>query len=490
VTAASELRQIETLPAAPEHLRVSVVGGRTQLDVALPADVPIAAFLPELARLIANRDAAGGEPTARDERRTFWALTRAGGDAALTPEDTLRSAGVISGELLTLTARPALTAPVLYDDVVDAAARLNRASYAPWDASAAAALAFAGLWLVAAAWVGFLLAGPLTGHRAVIIGGAAATLAASIGGATLAKRTLRLPSVAAAVGMPALAIGLALGWVLAVGHGPYAVAGAAAAVLVLAALMGRLIGVGRWLFVAVSAALLFGAGASVATALVGRLPTVAALTAMVATLLVLAVPTLTAARGHWPKPAPNAPDEERDGLFENPFTAAEPDPRTLEDPALAVPEGDEVWARARASTALRTGLRAGVATAAAVGAAVLLHIEAAWSATTFALVCAAVQACRTRRVQTVGERAAGMVPALALTVFTCVELMGRAQPMRLTGLGILAALAVIAAVVGMSVGEARAPRRVRTLVGYLDYLAVAAVVPAAVWVLGLYGYLW
>jgi type VII secretion integral membrane protein EccD len=490
VTAASELRQIETLPTAPEHLRVSVVGGRTQLDVALPADVPIAAFLPELARLIGNRDAAGGEAPARDDRRTFWALTRAGSTAALTPEDTLRSAGVISGELLTLSARPALSPPVLYDDVVDAAARLNRASYAPWDASAAGALAFAGLWLVAAAWVSFLLAAPSGAHRGVIIGGAAATLVASIGGATLAKRTLRQPSVAAAVGMPALAVGLALGWVLAAAHGPYAVAGAAAAVLMLAALMGRLIGVGRWLFVAVSVALGFVAAASVATALVGRLPTVAVLTAGLATLLVLAVPALTARRSRWPKAAPEGPDEERDGLFENPFTAAEPDPRTLEDPALAVPEGDEVWARARASTALRTGLRAGVATAAAVAAAVLLRVEAAWSATAFALVCAAVLACRTRRVGTVGERAAGTVPALALTVFTCVELMGRTEAMRFTGLGILAGLAVAAAVVGMSVGDARTPRRLRTAVGYLDYLAVAAVVPAAVWVLGLYGYLW
>lgn len=490
MTGASELRQVETLATVPNHLRVSVVGGRTQLDVALPADVPIAAFLPELARLIVNRGTAGGESAARNDRRTFWALTRTGSTTALMPEDTLRGAGVLSGELLILTASPALTPPVLYDDVVDAAARLNRASYAPWDSSAASALAFAGLWLIAAAWVSFLLAGPLTSHRAVIIGGAAATLAASIAGATLAERTLRQPSVAAAVGMPALAVGVALGWVLAAGHGPYATAGAAAAVLVLAAVMGRLIGVGRWLFVAVAVVLAFATSASLVIALVGRLPTVAVLTAVLATLVVLAVPALTASRRRWPTAAPDASEEGRTVLFENPFTAVDPDPRTLEDPELAVPEGDEVWARTRANAALRIGLRAGAATAAAVSAAVLLRIEPTWSAATFALVCAAVLACRVRLARTVGERAAGGAPALALTVFTCVELMGRTQPMRLTGLAILAVLAVIAATAGMSVRDTRTPGRLRTVVGYLDYLAVSALVPAAVWVLGLYGYLW
>ncbi|MFD9804853.1 EsaB/YukD family protein, partial [Streptomyces sp. NPDC059071] len=38
--------------AEPELCRVSVIGGNTQLDVGLPANVPIAAFIGDLVRLI------------------------------------------------------------------------------------------------------------------------------------------------------------------------------------------------------------------------------------------------------------------------------------------------------------------------------------------------------------------------------------------------------------------------------------------------------
>ena len=50
MTGVSELRTLQVVSAAPDQIRVSVLGGHTQLDVALPADVQVAAFLPELAR--------------------------------------------------------------------------------------------------------------------------------------------------------------------------------------------------------------------------------------------------------------------------------------------------------------------------------------------------------------------------------------------------------------------------------------------------------
>ncbi len=72
MTGVEELRAVHVVSAAPEAIRVSVVGGRTQLDVALPADVPVAAFLPELARLIKSRDDERSDDMAdRDERRTL-----------------------------------------------------------------------------------------------------------------------------------------------------------------------------------------------------------------------------------------------------------------------------------------------------------------------------------------------------------------------------------------------------------------------------------
>lgn len=488
MTAAEELRHVTPVSAAPEHLRVAVVGNGTQLDVALPADVPIAAFLPELARLISSHDADddGARP---DEGRTFWALARHGESSAIAPQQTLRGAQVTNGALLELSARPALTPPVLYDDVVDAAARLNRAAYAPWNAAAAAGMAFVGLWLVAAVWVCFLLAGPLAAHRGVIIPVAAAVLIGSVGGAALATHTLRLPAVAAAVGLPALPVAMALGWVLAVGHGPYVLALAALAVLILCLAMTRLVRVGRWLFVAVAVALVFSYCAALATAFTHRLDIVALATACLAALGTLAVPALTTPRPRRPARAVQEPREDRDVLFENPFKRAEPPPQSTPELVDEIPGGDEVWARAHATTALRTGLKTGLAVAAAVGAAVLLRADPGWPATAMALVVAAVLASHSHRRATAADRIATGLPALALTVFTCVELMGRARPMQLTGLGIVTGLAVIGALVGLWGTDVQASRRLRAALAYLDYAAIAALVPVAAWVLGLYRYL-
>lgn len=49
--------------AEPELCRVSVIGGNTQLDVGLPANAPIAAFIGDLVQLIESRnpDPTGGE---------------------------------------------------------------------------------------------------------------------------------------------------------------------------------------------------------------------------------------------------------------------------------------------------------------------------------------------------------------------------------------------------------------------------------------------
>ena len=43
--------------AAPELVRLSLLGGRTQVDVSLPLDVPVAGLIPQLAKLIRSGDA-------------------------------------------------------------------------------------------------------------------------------------------------------------------------------------------------------------------------------------------------------------------------------------------------------------------------------------------------------------------------------------------------------------------------------------------------
>jgi hypothetical protein len=73
MTGIRELGQQSAMSAAPGQIRVSVLGGRTQLDVALPLDVPVASLVPELVKLVRSRDA---DAPADSPRQAFWVLRR------------------------------------------------------------------------------------------------------------------------------------------------------------------------------------------------------------------------------------------------------------------------------------------------------------------------------------------------------------------------------------------------------------------------------
>ncbi|ODR21843.1 type VII secretion integral membrane protein EccD [Mycolicibacterium porcinum] len=458
--------------AAPEAIRVSVVGGRTQLDVALPADVPVAAFLPELARLIKSRDDERSDDLAdRDERRTFWELSREerAGAGVLPPDRTLREAGVKNGELLRLSARQALTPPALYDDVVDAAARLNRASYAAWSATAARMMAFAGLWLCAAVWVVLLLAPALSAHRAVVLVAAALMLVTLVAGAALVRRVLGRSDIAAAAGPPVIAVGTAAAWVPAAPHGAVGFAAACAILLGLTVICHRVIAAGHWTYVAAAVLLGFGTAAFGARALGVPALAVATVTAVVAVFACLAVPVLTAKLDQYPVASVVA------SRGDDPFTASV----AAVKPGTPMPSAEQVWDRVHAAVLTRSGLLAGAAATALVGAAVVMRLDTGWAAFAFAVGCGAVLALNSRRAATWPERAGLAVPAGALVLAVCVQAQTGAWPLQLTGVVVLAALAV---------GGVAAPylRRIRSAAGYLEYLAVAAVIPLALWPLGLY----
>ncbi|KHO18124.1 type VII secretion integral membrane protein EccD [Mycolicibacterium setense] len=477
MTGVEELRPVHVVSAAPEAIRVSVVGGRTQLDVALPADVPVAAFLPELARLIKSRDDERSDDVAdRDERRTFWELSREGRAGALEPDRTLREAGVENGELLRLSARRALTPPTLYDDVVDAAARLNRASYAAWSATAAQMMAFAGLWLCSAVWVVLLLAPALSAHRPTLMVAATLTLVTLVAGAALVRRFLGRADIAAAVGPPVIAIGTAAGWVLAAPHGTVGVAAACAILLGLTVICHRVIGAGHWTYVAAEVLLSFGAVAFGVRALGVPVATVATVAAVVAVFGCLVVPALTARLDQYPTASARA------SRADDPFTTSAVTSPVQTQPSTPMPSAEQVWDRVHSAVLTRSGLLAGAAAAALISATALMRVDTGWPAFAFAMVCAAVPALHSRRADTWPERAALAVPAVTLVLVTCVQAQTGVWPLQLTGVVVLAVLAV-AGVVG-AVG--REGRKLRAVMVYLEYVAVAAVIPLALWPLGLY----
>ncbi|OBK18460.1 type VII secretion integral membrane protein EccD [Mycobacterium asiaticum] len=475
--------------AAPEHIRVSVFGGRTQLDIALPLDIPVSSFIPELARLVRSRDSdRDGDGTSRDERRTFSVLSRFDDDTVLPPDRTLREAGVVSGELLRLSSQRALSPPTLYDDVVDAVGRLNKGAYAAWDAMSARRMAFAGVHLVVLALVYCVVGRVHAANHYVIVGLAGVVAMALVGGAAMAHRSYRLDDVAAGLGWAAIPLTAGIAVSLLARYGHYGLAAACAAVLVSCVVYDRVVGVGRWGYLA--AAVLSGlVGAAMLVRGLHVPADIVFVTAAVVVLLAcLVVPRLTARLGRFETPTVVVESNREDWDFENPF---EPDASTKkrdDDSGTSMPTAEAVWTKGKRAAITRAALLSGLAAAATVYVTLLTHSRAAmdWSVLVFALTCAAVLALRSRCFDTWFERGALAVPAVALVVIVCAAGQHGSRPMPEVVLGVLLAVGVGAALSGLGGSSGGPSSRLRTLLAYLDYLAVGSLIPLALWALGVY----
>ncbi len=486
MTGISELSQLRVVSAAPEHIRVSVLGGNTRLDIALPLDIPISNIVPDLARLVRSRDFDRDDEAARDQRRNFWVLSRVDGGVALKPEQTLRQAGVGGGELLRLASQRALSPPTLYDDVVDAVGRLNKVAYAAWDAGSARWMAFAGVHLAALAITYCVVGRIAAAHHLVIVALAVAVVLALVGGAAMAHRSYRLSDVAAALGWAAIPVTAGVAFAVGGRYGYYGLAGACAAVLLLCVVYDRVIGTGHGAFLA--NAVLFGLVGLVmpARALHGRADIVYVTAAVTTLLICLAVRRLTARWGRFETPSVAVETRREDWDFENPFEPSAP--AADGGPGVTMPTAEEVWTRAKSAAVTRAALLAGAAGAATVLLALLLRsgVPLDWPTFAFALTAATVLALHSRVFGSWLERAALEVPAVTIMVFTCVTAQDGMRPMPQVALGVLLVVALGAAAAGLVDAGDGSPSRTATLLAYLDYLAVGSLIPLALWVVGIY----
>lgn len=491
MTGVSEIRRVHLISAAPDHIRVSVFGGRTQLDIALPLDVPVSSCVPDLARLITSRDIDDDGGTSKDERRTFWVLSRFDSDTELRPDQTLREAGVSSGELLRLAPRRALSPPTLYDDVVDAVGRLNKSAHAAWGTASARWMAFAGVHLAAFALVYCLVGRVGAANHYVIVGVAAAVTLALVGGATMAHRSYRLDDVAAALGWAAIPITAGIAFALLGRYGYYGLAGACATVLVLCTIYDRVVGTGRWAYLAAGSTFGLVGLAMVSRALHARADIVFAAAAVLVILSCLAVRRLTARLGRFETPTVTVESNREDWDFENPFEPPASDKTRDDDSGTAMPTAEAVWNRARSAAVTRAALLTGLACAATVCLTMLQRSAAVvdWPVFAFALACAAVLAVRSRTFDTALERAATAVPAVAILLITTVMAQDGPRPMPVAALGVLLAVALGSVLAGLSAGSTDShqpsPRAAGAL-SYAEYAAVGSLIPLALWVVGVY----
>ena len=151
-------------------VRVTVASGTRRVDLVLPAAVPVAELLPELARSVGLLDPTtvyGGYRLLTSEGRLL------AGDAGLVIQ------GVEDGGLLTVTAGVDEPAPRVYDDVVEAMTDVVERDLRPWQ--------------------------PATGRRTAL---SAAALMLALGAvALLIQRGALLAAVAAVVVAAALVVG-------------------------------------------------------------------------------------------------------------------------------------------------------------------------------------------------------------------------------------------------------------------------------------------
>ncbi len=200
-TGVDELTEVRTVSPVPEHLRVSVFRAPT-------ADRHHAARRRQGGRCAAlsdplDRPARVGGHGRRDDRRGADPRAACSGvrpptACVLPAAETLREARVRQGDMLYLDSERTLVPPTLHDDVVDAAAQLNRAAYAAWGRQSAAAMACLALYACVGVLVWMSSVDRFQPVRPVIVGIDLVAALALLTAATVSHRMHGAQRVAAA----------------------------------------------------------------------------------------------------------------------------------------------------------------------------------------------------------------------------------------------------------------------------------------------------
>jgi type VII secretion integral membrane protein EccD len=484
VTGFRELDRTPSTPAAPEHIRISVLGVRTQLDVALPVDVPVATLLPDLVALVRSRHGDEAEDTSASAPQTWhkvWVLGRMEPAASLAPDTTLREAGVGSGELLRLTQERALSPPTLHDDVVDAAARLNRSAHTGWSADSARQMGCAGLAVAGLAWAYFVAGEAFARHRPAMVALALLVVAATVGAATLAHRVYRRADIGNALGWTIIPVLAALCWVAVQGRGSLALAAGTTALIVVLGACRWVIGTGGWAYLACGVVL-----AAASMAAVGHAAGAGASTAgaVAAVLAVFACSTASRAPRLRRPRVTGTKDSDESG----PRLGGVGESERIACPDAGLPTAETVWADVQAAERARSALSAGLATTVAGGAAMVLYAAPVdWARVAFAALCATLLALLALAARDPLQQASFGIPAAGIVVIAAARAQDGPTVMAHAALVVLVVAAVAVAAAALAGVAGTTPGWVRAATAYLRYSAFAALIPVALWADGLIG---
>nr|WP_228537060.1 type VII secretion integral membrane protein EccD [Nocardia sp. XZ_19_231] len=472
----------------PELCRVSVIGGDTQLDIGLPATVPIAGFIGDLVSLIRSRDPRlpDGDEDSTPVRAQHWTLARLGQDP-LAPNRTLVEAEVYDGELLVLSPVTRKESPALFDDVIDAVSRLTAGEFRGWSGSAAR---WTGLVLATVAIVAALAllvvsradSDPLAPAFALLGTGFVALAAAGI-----AARKYLDPITGSWLSLDALLLLFGGGALLVPGPLGAAHALLGSTVVLLAAIAGyRITGNGAGLFAAAITMSVLAAGAA-AVSLIWEPapPKLFAGVLIVGIVLLSSVPRLAAVAARLPiPPVPTAggaidpADHEQRPTIEGIGAVG----------AMALPSAAGLGERARVANQIQTGLIAACAAAAGLGSfgAVNPFGPIHSGGVALAVITAIILCLRGRSYADLAQ-AATLIAVGALTLLAVVFGLGLGHS-SLEFAAIALLLVIALGVVGFGVigPHVEVTPVTRRMIEIFEYLLIIAMIPLALWVMGVY----
>jgi type VII secretion integral membrane protein EccD len=492
MTGIRELFSDQIVSAEAEHVRVSVFGGRTQLDIAIPLDVPIASYLPELARLVLSREnSSDAEITSRESRKNHWVLRLVDSSIPLPANSSLRSNKIKNGTQLLLRSERTLSAPTLYDDVVDAAARLNRSSYAPWDATTARNMALAGVNLVALALTYFLISMPRGGQLVTICILCIFTVGTLLAGAAVAYRSFLNTFISSAFLWACIPIATGVGWVSLKDFSEFGIAGTCLAMIAFNYGAYRLVGTGLWGILATTVVFtLCGTTALIQALLHPRIEITGTVLTLVATLLLLTVPRLVSPLDQFKAPIMEIETADEAELFENPFSQ-QPNDDLIRSTGSAesLPTAESVRQRVELASLVRSSLYTGLIATAGIGLNATLHptTETNWKTLVFGFAILGVIALRIRDRATKLERNSIAIPTLISFLAMCMTAQLGTAIDALIAYGATTGVAVTAALLEAFAGNSwKKSTAVSVALTYVDYILVASLVPLSLWVLDSY----
>ncbi|MCM0676772.1 type VII secretion integral membrane protein EccD [Micromonospora phytophila] len=449
--------------------RITIVAPRTRMDLALPSDVPLADLLPTLLRY------AGEDLADEGVRHGGWSLARLGGQP-LDGGRTATQLGVRDGEVLYFNPRSATAPEIVFDDVVDAVATATNQRPGAWQVGTTRSFAvlFAAVALGAGALAALFVGPPqLPGALAALV----VAVALVVGAAVLSRAAAdsATGSVLAVVGLAYAGVG---GLLLLAGDrslselaAPHVLLGATAVVLC-ASVAALAVGDRLPLFfgaVAVGAAT--GLGAVLCLAFGIGAPAAAAVVAAIAFGAVPALPMAAYRLARLPVPSiPTGPDD-------------------LKTDVESV-DGRRVLQLSERADEFLTGLLWTVSLL-VVCAQVVLALDGRLPAVLLCLVLALLSLLRARPFLGRAQRTPVLFAGTAgLGLAAAATFAGGSTVARL---GVVLGGSLLAAVVSLIYGLTVAGKRISPVWGRLldivEIMLIISLVPLAVWVVGLYGWI-